>query len=258
MAPKRTAARATKESAQAPARRGGATWLTSFLDFVVDSQTFDNPAPFCWEDFRAVMSKTPPWSPLATPTNSDCTAEEIEQVRAYAQAYYSASNRVAFDREVRRGSDMSDGRAVAQKWLMRRVVDSGLNSRIDAFLETANVLPAMLISAEMTGVSDPHLSSLTGSLANDGATQLPPADRGWAAVDMIVEEWFGDAARETFEMNTAAENFVYSLITLVWNRWRRNIKRDKERIEKLDVEFESTQKPRNREWCYNCSYRFVH
>ncbi|KAI9064569.1 hypothetical protein FKP32DRAFT_1602933 [Trametes sanguinea] len=150
-------------------------------------------------------------------------AKEIEQAQAYAEAYYSASNCVAFDRNISKGSNLSEGRKIAHRWLIKRVADCHLNRWIDASLERAEVLPTTLISEEITG--------------------LPLCERGWAAVNSILNEWFGDDAKSMFKMKTAAEHFVQSLIALVWNRWRRNIKRDRERILALEERFEATLKP---------------
>ncbi|KAL7280993.1 hypothetical protein ACG7TL_004295 [Trametes sanguinea] len=218
MAPKR---RATVGQTQE--RRGGITWLSAFLEFVVDSETFDNPAPFCFPEFAHVIAQTPPWSPAATCENSGCTAEEIKEAQAYAQGYYAnatLAGRVAYDKAVVKGNNKTSGRVVAHKWLVQHVATAKLNSRLDRFLEDAGVLPPTLVSPQLD--------------------QLPGCDRGWVATSTIIDEWFGEEARETFSLESAAEKFIQDLIKMAWNRWRRNIQRDQTRIQKLEKDHEAS------------------
>ncbi|KAI9070320.1 hypothetical protein FKP32DRAFT_1690103, partial [Trametes sanguinea] len=80
-------------------RTPSVTWRQLWLDFVADTQTMDDPAPFCWPEFQAAVVKVVPiFSPNATPSECNATMSDIQAAQAYATAYWASDDRVKFDR----------------------------------------------------------------------------------------------------------------------------------------------------------------
>ncbi|KAL7283873.1 hypothetical protein ACG7TL_001143 [Trametes sanguinea] len=201
-------------------RTPSVTWRQLWLDLVPETNTMDDPAPFCWEDFKAaVVDAIPIYSPRATPKNCDATKAEIEAAQAYATAYWASDDRIKFDRAAARNQHAAGRKAVIDYFHKTRATWK-IQSKIDQALEDYGI--------NLYAMAQPDLGG-----------QIPPAERGFPLIPELIQDWFGSNV-DDYESKEAAWTFFRQLLGITWQRWRKTIKRDKGSIETLEAEVERT------------------
>ncbi|OSC96140.1 hypothetical protein PYCCODRAFT_1429271, partial [Trametes coccinea BRFM310] len=200
-------------------RTPSVTWRQLWLDLVPETNTMDDPAPFCWEDFKAaVVDAIPIYSPRATPKNCDATKAEIEAAQAYATAYWASDDRIKFDRAAARNQHAAGRKAVIDYFHKTRATWK-IQSKIDQALEDYGI--------NLYAIAQPDLGG------------IPPAERGFPLIPELIQDWFGSNV-DDYESKEAAWTFFRQLLGITWQRWRKTIKRDKGSIETLEAEVERT------------------
>ncbi len=92
-----------------------------------------NPAPFSWAEFKAEFENTvPPWSLSATVENSGVPQAELEEIKAFATAYYNTEAQVARTRlcTAKGAGTNKNGREGMIAYIKARWSDWGLNEII--------------------------------------------------------------------------------------------------------------------------------
>lgn len=132
------------------------TWTTLFLELLYDTNTVDDPAPFCWAEFQEqVTEEIPPWSPKADKDNCPHVDEaHISAIQEFARSYCRAGpNRAAFFRESVNNS-RSVGRAAMTAYLGKATQRWRLNHRFDEAMAEQNLSIYHRATKDLTKVSE--------------------------------------------------------------------------------------------------------
>ncbi|KAL7278841.1 hypothetical protein ACG7TL_007858 [Trametes sanguinea] len=136
-------------------RAPSVTWRQLWLDFVVDTSTMDDPAPFCWPDFKlAVVDTVPIFSPHATPSNTNTSISEIQAAQAYATGYWASDDRIKFDRAAAKNQHAAGRKAVVD-YLHKKRAEWKIQSKVDAALEENGVNMHAIAQPDLGGVRAP-------------------------------------------------------------------------------------------------------
>ncbi|KAI9065020.1 hypothetical protein FKP32DRAFT_1675107 [Trametes sanguinea] len=200
-------------------RTPSVTWRQLWLDFVADTDTMDDPALFCWPDFKsAVVDAIPIFSPQATPSNCDATTAEIQAAQAYANAYWASEDRLKFDRAAA-GNQHAAGRKAVIDFLHKKRAPWKIQSTIDNALINGGINIYVMAQPDLGGI--------------------PPAERGFPIIPDLILDWFGANVND-YKAKEAVWTFFRQLLGITWQRWRKIIKRDRGVIQGLEVEVERT------------------
>ncbi|KAL7283875.1 hypothetical protein ACG7TL_001145 [Trametes sanguinea] len=201
-------------------RTPSVTWRQLWLDIVPDTQTMDDPAPFCWPDFEsAVVDTIPIYSPRATPSNCKATSTDIAAAQAYASAYWASDDRIKFDRAAANNQHAA-GRKVVIDYLHKTRRAWGIQSKIDEALEQVGITLYVIAQPDLGGI--------------------PPVERGFPAIPDLIDRWFGSSA-DDYEAKEASWNFFRQLLGITWQRWRKTLKRDSKTLGNLEVDVERAE-----------------
>ncbi|OSC96150.1 hypothetical protein PYCCODRAFT_1429262, partial [Trametes coccinea BRFM310] len=200
-------------------RTPSVTWRQLWLDFVADTQTMDDPAPFCWPEFQsAVVKVVPIFSPNATPSECNTTMTDIQAAQAYATTYWASDDRIKFDRAAAKNQHAAGRKAVID-YLHKKRAGWHIQSKTDEALEENGIT--------MHAIAQPDLGG------------IPPAERGFPVIPALIDKWFGGNVEE-YQSREAAWNFCRQLLGITWQRWRKTVKRDRGAIDAMEAEVQRT------------------
>ncbi|KAI0350442.1 hypothetical protein OH77DRAFT_1524839 [Trametes cingulata] len=195
-----------------------------FLDFVADTNSLDDPAPFCYDAWRQNITKEfPPWSPFATQQSVNFDDDQREAIRAFVAAYCATDKRAAFLAAAQHNNH-ADARRNVQDWLKKATGRWALNAKLEAGLEEAGI------------------TIFNSSVDKDQLDNLIPTSMAYSAIDHLMDNWLGYEGQMDNRARMAGHRFFRGLISLTWNRWRGKAAARAERIKKAEKNLEDIRK----------------
>ena len=134
-----------------------------FIELAENSKTLDDPAPFCWPDWKATVGvETVPWHPRATAAvlpppperKKQFTDADVAAVQAFAKGFLATdkAKRSTFIYNARRNNH-KHGMGVMNQYIQQRWPAWNLNAIFDKELEDEGLTMENSALPDLSGVS---------------------------------------------------------------------------------------------------------